>query len=69
MYQISILYHYAWWVESNRKSYVLLKNGIKVLYFYEQKLFSSNKQDYLLSGWFVCSKDCSIKEIFYALNW
>ena len=67
--KISILDHYVWWFESNRRSYVLLKNGKKVLYFYEQKLFSFNKKDHLLSGWFACSRDCSLKEIFYALNW
>ena len=25
--------------------------------------------EYKASGWFACSKDCSIKEILHALNW
>ena len=37
--------------------------------FYEQKLTYISKNNYLLSGWFACVKDCTIKEIFKALNW
>ena len=66
---ISILDHYIWWFKTNRKSYVLLRNGIKILYFYEEKLTFISKNNYLLSGWFACVKDCTIKEIFKALNW
>ena len=66
---IPILDHYIWWFKTNRKSYVLLRNGIKILYFYEEKLTFISKNNYLLSGWFACVKNCTIKEILQALNW
>jgi len=66
---ISILDHYIWWFKTNRKSYVLLRNGIKILYFYEEKLTFISKNNYLLSGWFACVKNCTIKDISQALNW
>ena len=66
---ISILDHYIWWFQTKRKSYVLIKNDIKVLYFYEEHLFSQKQKKYLLSGWFACIKNCTIKEILLALNW
>ena len=61
--------HYNWWFNSKRKSYLLTKGDKKILYFYEEKIFSINKKEYLLSGWFACSKNCTIQEILYALNW
>ena len=61
--------HYIWWFKTNRKSYVLLRNKKKILYFYEQKLFNLLNKEFYLSGWFACSKDCSLKEILFALNW
>ena len=61
--------HYIWWFKTNRKSYALLKNKKKILYFYEQKIFKFMNKEFYLSGWFACSKDCSIKEILFALNW
>jgi len=66
---VPILDHYIWWFKTNRKSYVLLRNGIKILYFYEEKLTFISKNNYLLSGWFACVKNCTIKEILQALNW
>jgi hypothetical protein len=66
---IPILDHYIWWFKTNRKSYVLLRNGIKILYFYEEKLTFISKNNYLLSGWFACVENCTIKEILQALNW
>lgn len=61
--------HYNWWFNTNRKSYLLTKGDKKILYFYEEKIFSINKKEYLLSGWFACSKNCTIKDILYTLRW
>jgi spore coat polysaccharide biosynthesis predicted glycosyltransferase SpsG len=67
--KIKKLDHYLWWFKNKRKSYVLTRDGLKILYFYEENLFSLKNIEYKLSGWFACSKDCTIKEILYALNW
>ena len=67
--KIKKLDHYLWWFKNKRKSYVLTRDGLKILYFYEENLFSVKNIEYKLSGWFACSKDCTIKEILYALNW
>ncbi len=67
--EILAIDHYIWWFKNNRKSYVLLKKGKKILYFYEQKIFTILNKDFYISGWFACSKECSIKEIIFALNW
>ncbi len=67
--KIKKLDHYLWWFENKRKSYVLTRNGLKILYFYEESLFTLKNVEYKLSGWFACSKNCTIKEILYALNW
>tara|TARA_B100000780_G_C21114739_1_gene450904 strand:- start:1160 stop:2662 length:1503 start_codon:yes stop_codon:yes gene_type:complete len=67
--KIKKLDHYLWWFKNKRKSYVLTRNGLKILYLYEESLFSLNNIEYKLSGWFACSKDCTIKEILHALNW
>jgi len=66
---ISILDHYIWWFKTKRKSYVLLRDGKKILYFYEEELPFLSKSKYLLSGWFACVENCTIKEILKALNW
>lgn len=67
--KFSSLSHYIWWFKTNRKSYVLLRDKEKVLYFYEEKILQYNDDYYNISGWFACSKNCSIKEILYALKW
>ena len=67
--KIKKLEHYLWWFETSRKSYVLTRNGLKVLYIYEDGIFSSKNINYKISGWFACSKNCTIREILYALNW
>ena len=67
--KIKKLDHYLWWFKTKRKSYVLIKNGSKILYLYEERLFFMQNIEYKASGWFACSKDCSIKEILHALNW
>ena len=67
--KIKKLDHYLWWFKNKRKSYVLTRNGLKILYLYEENLFSLRNIKYNISGWFACSKDCTIKEILYALNW
>ena len=66
---ISTLKHYIWWFSTSRKSYALLKGEEKILYIYEEPLFKYLGKQYLLSGWFACSKNCSLKEIIFALNW
>jgi hypothetical protein len=67
--KITLIEHYIWWFKCTRKSYVLLNNGKKILYFYEQKIFKILNKDFYISGWFARSKECSIKEILYALDW
>jgi hypothetical protein len=67
--KISTIDHYLWWFKSNRRSYILLKNGKKILYFYEQEIFKILNKSFYISGWFACSNECSIKEILFALNW
>ena len=67
--KISNLEHYSWWFRTKRKSQVLLKGQEKILYFYEEKIFKHKSKNYSISGWFACSKKCSIKEILFALNW
>ena len=66
---ITRLDHYIWWFNTTRESYVLTENGKKILYFYDEEIYAFNKKKYLLSGWFACEKDCSIRHILYALNW
>ena len=67
--KISTLEHYSWWFKTKRKSYILLRNKKKVLYFYEDNFFKYKNENYNISGWFACSEKCSIKEILFALNW
>lgn len=66
---IKKLDHYNWWFNTRRKSYLLKRGENKILYFYEEKLFSINGKDFLLSGWFACTKNCQARDILYALNW
>ena len=66
---ISVLQHYIWWFKTNRNSYVLLRNGKKILYFYEEKISCIKNKTYFLSGWFACVNNCTIEEILKALNW
>ena len=67
--KIKSLDHYIWWFKTNRKSFVLMRDKKKILYFYEEKIFKIKNKEFYLSGWFACSKDCTIKEILFALNW
>ena len=66
---ISNLDHYNWWFSTKRNSYVLLENGRKILYFYDEEVFSLNKEKYFLSGWFACVNECSVRHILFILNW
>jgi spore coat polysaccharide biosynthesis predicted glycosyltransferase SpsG len=66
---IKKLDHYNWWFNSIRKSYLLKRGKNKILYFYEEKLFSINEKDFVLSGWFACTKNCQVRDILYALKW
>ena len=56
-------------MNTKRKSFLLQKNNKNILYFYEEKIFSKDNKIFYLSGWFACSKNCTIKDILYALNW
>ena len=66
---ISNLDHYNWWFNTKRNSYVLLENGRKILYFYDEEVFSLYKKKYFLSGCFVCENECSVRHILFILNW
>ena len=66
---ISNLDHYNWWFSTKRNSYVLLENGRKILYFYDEEVFSLYKKKYFLSGWFACENECSVRHILFILNW
>ena len=64
---ISNIEHYNWWFNNKRKSYILKKNHIKLLYFYEQEIVIS-KTKYFVSGFFVNDK-CKFHDVVFALNW
>ncbi len=66
---ISTLDHYIWWYKTKRESYVLLENGKRILYFYDEKINFFTKKKYYLSGWFACDDKCNIRHILFALNW
>ena len=67
--KISSIDHYIWWFKNRRNSFVLTKNQKKILYIYDEKIYGMKDTDYFLSGWFACSKECTGKEIMFALNW
>ena len=66
---ISILDHYIWWYETRRESYVLLEDGKRILYFYDEKINLFSKKKHYLSGWFACNNKCTIRHILFVLNW
>jgi len=67
--KIDLLDHYIWWFNTKRNSYILIENGKKILYFYDEEILAIHKKKYFLSGWFACDKDCTIKHILFVLNW
>ena len=67
--EIDKLDHYNWWFSNSRNSYLLKNENDKILYFYDEEVFTLKDINYRISGWFACSSDCGIKEILFALNW
>jgi len=63
--KISTIDHYLWWLNTNRKSYVLLKNNVRILYFFHESV-TLNKQKYWWGGWFPTPEGCEINEILFA---
>ncbi len=61
--------HYNWWFTTKRISHVLIKNNKRLLYLYDDKIFSDKTYDYFVPGWFACHSNCTISEILYALKW
>lgn len=66
--KISVLDHYIWWLNSKRQSYLLTKQGKKILYFHEE-IKNFNNLNYSVQGWFAFADNCSLQDILYALNW
>ena len=66
--KISPLDHYIWWLNSKRRTYVLKRNGKKLLYFYDE-LIDLDGINYSIQGWFISTTECTIKDVFYALSW
>ena len=60
--------HYIWWLNSNRNSYILLRGEEKILYFYDE-IIKYNNKNYSKQGWFVNSKECTLRDILFALVW
>ena len=65
---ISNLNHYIWWLTTKRNSFCLTKNNIKILFLYDETIRFDLK-NFSLQGWFLISKQCSLQDILYALNW
>ncbi len=63
---INKLDHYNWWIRSSRTSYILYKDGKKILYFFVEKIF--NKNSPLISGWFSCVDKVDLKDLLFALR-
>ncbi|MBT4131048.1 MAG: UDP-2,4-diacetamido-2,4,6-trideoxy-beta-L-altropyranose hydrolase [Gammaproteobacteria bacterium] len=66
--KVGSLYHYTWWLQSNRRSsYLLERSGEPLLYIWHQ-LQQVNGIEVLVGGWFVCSERCTPIDAMYALN-
>ena len=63
--KISTIDHYLWWLNTKRKSYVLLKNKKRILYFFHETVILNN-QKYWWGGWFPTLEGCEINEILFA---
>ncbi|MGR5502944.1 hypothetical protein ACQKP3_19625 [Vibrio sp. DNB22_10_4] len=67
-HRIDLLAHTAWWLGSERHSFLLEKNSCKLLYIWHQKVSISEK-DYLIGGWFVCGGELQFQDSIVALQW
>ena len=65
--KVSRLDHYLWWINNERVSYVLKKRDNSLLYIWHQ-LKKIDGTTVLIGGWFVCSDDCNVVDVIYALN-
>lgn len=66
--KISNLDHYIWWLTTSRNSLYLIKNNEVILALYDE-IIRSNSKNYSFQGWFSISKNCSLKDILFALIW
>jgi UDP-2,4-diacetamido-2,4,6-trideoxy-beta-L-altropyranose hydrolase len=56
--RITLLRHYLWWFQKNKRtSYVLKKNGEELLFIWHQ-LQNVEQKRIIVSGWFVCTEHC-----------
>ncbi len=66
--EIPKLHHYAWWMTTKRRSFLLTKNDHPMLYIWDEiKTFKNER--FLIGGWFVCSEAVSHQEALLALDW
>jgi hypothetical protein len=63
--KISTIDHYLWWLNTDRESYVLLKNNKRILYFFHESVILNNRK-YWWGGWFLTPEGCEINEILFA---
>ena len=65
--KIELLDHYLWWMQSKRNSYVYLKNGVELLYIWEQNIAHLDK-NYLIGGWFIANLVCTPMDSYYCVS-
>jgi UDP-2,4-diacetamido-2,4,6-trideoxy-beta-L-altropyranose hydrolase len=65
--RITLLRHYLWWFQKNKRtSYVLKKNGEELLFIWHQ-LQKVEQNRIIVSGWFVCTEHCSALDAMHAV--
>ena len=65
---ISHISHYIWWLrDCKRESYELKRDGRSMLFIWHQ-LTTVNFEEYIISGWFISSKLCNLRDIIYAMQ-
>ena len=60
--------HYTWWFTNKRNSFLLTKNGIRILYFFTEKIIIKDTT-YLIPGFFICNNSCKIQDIVFFSKW
>ena len=66
--EIPRLGHYAWWFNTQRESFLLMRGELPSLYiWHELKHYGTN--EYLIGGWFVCNEDTQFDDALLALHW
>lgn len=66
--EIPKLSHYHWWLNTQRRSFLLAKEGEEKLYIWDQ-LKSFEGEEYLIGGWFVCHENTVHTDAMMALDW